>query len=284
MSDPVLDLIISKGLTYTISGKDYLIKCLNPDHEDSNPSFRIDKTTGICHCFSCGFKTNLFKYYGILTTHNVSLRVAKLKQKLLELKATTEGLEPLKGSRPFHKNYRGISSETYKHFEAFITDDVEKMEDRICFPITDVRGKTTCFVGRSLHSNIRTRYENYPSGVNIPLFPARLEHGIKSMILVEGLFDMLNLYDKGVRNAVTCFGTTKLYSNTNEKLLPYKIMGIERIYILFDGDVAGREAAIKLKPLIEAQEFTVEIIDLDDDIDPGDLDQDMISQIIEYTK
>ena len=59
MSDPVLDLINKNSLAFSVSGRDYLIKCLNPDHEDSNPSFRVDKVSGVAHCFSCGFKTNL---------------------------------------------------------------------------------------------------------------------------------------------------------------------------------------------------------------------------------
>ena len=84
MSDPVLELLKDKGVPFTISGKDYVTKCFNVEHTDSNPSFRIDKSTGIAHCFSCGFKTNIFKFYGLLT-NNVSIRVVKLKEKLKAL-------------------------------------------------------------------------------------------------------------------------------------------------------------------------------------------------------
>jgi hypothetical protein len=40
-------LLIEKGISFTSSGKDYLIKCLNPDHDDSNPSLRVDKINGV---------------------------------------------------------------------------------------------------------------------------------------------------------------------------------------------------------------------------------------------
>jgi hypothetical protein len=43
MSDPILELLQKNGLGYSVSGRDYLIKCLNPEHEDNNPSFRIDR-------------------------------------------------------------------------------------------------------------------------------------------------------------------------------------------------------------------------------------------------
>ena len=42
----IADLLRQKNISYTISGPDFLVKCLNPEHEDSNPSFRIDKIKG----------------------------------------------------------------------------------------------------------------------------------------------------------------------------------------------------------------------------------------------
>lgn len=283
MSDPVLELLRNKGVAFTVSGRDYVTQCFNPDHNDTNPSFRIDRTTGIAHCFSCGFKTNIFKYYGLLT-NNVSIRVAKLKEKLNVLKESTNGLDPLDGAKPINHSFRNISTQTLKHFKAFETDQVEKMMDRIVFPITDVRGKTVCYVGRHTMSNGNPRYVNYPSGVTIPLFPAKFDSRYKSIVLVEGIFDMLNCYDKGLKNTVCTFGTSKLLNDTKEKMLSYKVMGIEKVFILYDGDDAGREAARKIKPLLEEAGFTTEIIDLPEGQDPGVITQEDVNSLIEYTK
>ena len=283
MSDSVLDLLKSKGVPFQVSGKDYVTKCFNPDHNDTNPSFRIDRMTGIAHCFSCGFKTNIFKYYGLLT-NNVSVRVAKLKEKLNILKESSEGLDPLEGAKPVTQSFRGISTQTLKHFKAFETDQVEKMLDRIVFPITDVRGKTVCYVGRHSMSNGNPRYVNYPSGATIPLFPAKFTEKYRTIVLVEGIFDMLNCYDKGLKNTVCTFGTSKLLNDVPQKLLSYKVMGIEKIFILYDGDDAGREAAKKIKPLIEEAGFITEIIDLPEGQDPGVITQEDVNSLIEYTK
>jgi DNA primase len=283
MSDPVLELLKDKGVAFSVSGRDYVTKCFNPDHNDSNPSFRIDRGTGIAHCFSCGFKTNIFKYYGLLT-NNVSVRVAKLKEKLNTLKESTNGLEPLDGAKPINRSFRNISTQTLKHFKAFETDQVEKMIDRIVFPITDVRGKTMCYVGRHSMSNGNPRYVNYPSGASIPLFPAKFQEKHKTIVLVEGIFDMLNCYDKGLKNTVCTFGTSKLLNETKEKMLSYKVMGIEKVFILYDGDEAGREAAKKIKPLIEEAGFLTEIIDLPEGQDPGVITQEDVNSLIEYTK
>ena len=60
----VEELLQEKRIDFKISGQDYVVKCLNPEHDDNNPSMRIDSITGIFNCFSCGFKGNLFKHFG----------------------------------------------------------------------------------------------------------------------------------------------------------------------------------------------------------------------------
>lgn len=281
MSDPVLELIQKNGLAYNVSGRDYLIKCLNPEHEDSNPSFRVDKVSGVAHCFSCGFKTNIFKFFGVFT-NPVPIKIAALKEKLAELKTAGIGLELPNGHTPYSRSFRGISAATLKHFGAFYTNQVEKLQDRIVFPINDITGKTVVYVARHTLSSGNPRYVNYPSGVKIPVFPAHLPSGYSSMVLVEGIFDMLNLYDKGLENVVCAFGTNTLQNDTKQKLLPFKAQGITHIYLLFDGDEAGRKASQVLKPIIEAEGFIVEIINLPDDTDPGELDQEDVRSISEY--
>ena len=283
MSDPVLALLNDKGISFIISGKDYVIKCLNPEHEDSNPSCRVDRVTGILHCFSCGFKRNLFKHFGIFTNHS-SIRVAKLKEKLNELKLSMIELEIPEGATPYTQSFRGISVQTLKHFDVFYTFDIKELEDRVVFPIREKKKKNVVFVARHALSNGNPRYVNYPRGTKIPLYPIRLEEPSTSIILVEGIMDMLNLYDKGIRNAVACFGTATLKGNVAEKLLPFKVQGVTKIFIMFDGDTPGREAALELKPLIEECGFEVQNIELPDGMDPGDFNQEYVDSIKEYTK
>ena len=281
MSDPVLDILKKNGLAPAVSGRDYLIKCLNPEHDDSNPSFRIDRVSGVAHCFSCGFKTNIFKFFGVFT-NPVPIRIAALKEKLAELKTSSTGLDLPSGHTPYTKQFRGISPQTLRHFGAFYTTQVEKLQDRIVFPIKDITGKITVFVARHTMSNGNPRYVNYPSGVRIPVFPSYLPSGYKSMVLVEGIFDMLNLYDNGLENVVAVFGTNTLQNETKAKLLPFKAQGITHIYLLFDGDEAGRKASQQVKPLIEQEGFIVEVINLPDGTDPGELDKEDIRSIAEY--
>lgn len=283
MTDPVLELLKVKNVAFTISGKDYVTKCFNPEHNDSNPSFRIDKTSGIAHCFSCGYKMNIFKYYGVLT-NNVSIRIVKLKEKLKALKEVNDGLDMIDGAKPLTSPFRGVSLQTLKEFGAFYTDRDEELVDRVIFPIKDVRDKITAFVGRHTMSSGNPRYMIRPSGAQVGLYPVKLPDHPKNIILVEGIFDLLNMWDKGAKNVVCVFGTSKLYNDTAAKLMPYKVMGVEKIFLLYDGDEAGKTAAEKTKPLIEECGFTVEVINLPEGMDPGELDQEYVDSIIEYTK
>jgi DNA primase len=116
----------------------------------------------------------------------------------------------------------------------------------------------------------------------MPVFPSHLPSGYQSLVIVEGIFDMLNMYDKGLENVICAFGTNTLQNDTKSKLLPFKAQGITHIYLLFDGDEAGEKAAANLKPIIEEDGFIVEIIKLPDNRDPGELDVFEVRSIAEY--
>ncbi len=284
MSNEVENLLREKQIYFKVSGNDYLTKCFNPDHEDSNPSFRIDKIKGIGHCFSCGFKFNIFKYYGLIT-NTTNIKVAGLKEKLKELKVSSEGLEMLDGYTPITVKFRGISVKTLSKFEAFTTDKVKTMEDRIIVPLKDIRGKIRVFLGRHLLSNGDPRYINYPAEAKLPLLPPVLENRSRTLVLVEGLFDMLNLYDKGLHNVVSTMGTNTLNNDSaKHRLLPFKAQGVEKIFICFDGDAAGIKAGLELKPRLESMGFEVEIVELEDGTDPGEMSQQSVDDLREHTK
>lgn len=281
-TNAVLDLLTSRNISYRESAKDYVIKCLNPEHDDKNPSLRVDKVTGKMHCFSCGYKVNLFTHFGILSKPK-SIKVALFKKKLTNLLTKTMGQSFPSEVIPFNRPFRGISAKTLKHFSAFYTVGGDPShEDRIFFPITDVSGKTIAYLGRRMLSDAPPRYLVYPSGVPLPVYPEVMPPGTTSVVLVEGMFDMLNLYDKGLSNVCCAFGTNTLDKTTQEKLLAFKVQGVAKVYLLFDADKPGKDAAKKLKPIIENVGFSVEILDLEEGKDPGDLSQEEVDSIKEY--
>lgn len=261
----VEQLLTSKNIDHVPRGGDYLVRCLSPDHDDRNPSMRIDRITGIFSCFSCGFKGNVFSLFGEKANF-LQMRKDLLKKKIRNKIAENIGLDLPTGAVPFDRPWREISAETYRQFGAFEHHDSDYI-GRVVFPIKNLAGRILGFNGRALGPDKQPRYLISPAGANFPLFPARPTPINGRIILVEGIFDMLNLYDKGLTNAVCAFGTQKV---TKEKLQVLKIQGIHGIDIMFDGDDAGAEAAKKVAELAESVELDVRTISLKDK-DPGEL-------------
>lgn len=280
MTTHIYELLIAKGHKVRSSGQDYLIHCLNPEHEDRNPSLRIDMNTGKFRCPSCGFSGNILKYYNILTT-SVSVKVSNLMSSISKIKASLSEVSFLPGSVLYKNSFKGVSSKTLQKFEAFYTTEVSGMEDRLIFPIKNVLGKVQAFIGRHIHSDSGAKYKIYPKGAPLGCYPIIIDKSSQYIILVEGIFDMLNLYDKGAVNAVCSFGVDFLINDTATKILPYKAQGITTIFIMYDGDNAGRTAAKKLQKVLQECLFNVEIINLPDNKDPGILTEEEVIYYME---
>ena len=87
-----IELLQERNIPFTVKGQDAIISCLNPEHDDTNPSLRVDKVTGIMHCFSCGFKGNLFTHFGAPQSP-MEVKRHLLKEKIAEKKASSVGLK-----------------------------------------------------------------------------------------------------------------------------------------------------------------------------------------------
>lgn len=232
----VEELLQRRDIYYIPKGGDFLVSCLNPEHADRNPSMRIDQLTGIFGCFSCNHKGNLFAHFGE-KANQLQLRRELLKRKITEKRSESIGLSFPQGAKPYEGSWRNMKPSTYTRFEAFQHHDKDHI-GRIVFPIRDISGRIRAFNGRHTTGG-DPRYMISPSKAKLPLFP--IVNPIQgSVILVEGIFDMINLHDKGLTNTVCCFGT----NNINEdKLRMLSIQGVESVDIFFDGDEAGLKAA-----------------------------------------
>lgn len=269
-----IDLLSDKGIKFSVKGQDALISCLNPEHDDSNPSLRVDRVTGIMHCFSCGFKGNLFTYYGAPESP-LEVRIHRIKEKIAKSRAQTVGIQ-LPEDRIEWKGgpFRNISEKTLKIWQAF-TWNVPKFEGRIIFPIRDITGKTVALLGRKI-SGMTDKYYIYPQGVEMPFCPAKVKPINNRVILVEGIFDALNLWDNGLKNTVCCFGTQQM---NWVKLSLLKLQGVQGLDIMFDGDEGGNQAAESIKGLAEKMELSVQIVKLRDGQDPGNFNPDEIRRL-----
>jgi DNA primase len=285
----VQELLDNRNIFYNISGGDLVVRCFNPEHEDARPSLRIDKITGKMHCFSCGFRGDVFEHFGE-KVNKVILKVQELKDKIHAL-LVKNPLMP-RGAQPFEIEYRGISASTYATFNAFTQSTDSHFVDRVVFPITDINNDLIGFIGRYIHSDADPKYKVVPSKTKLPLYPIKVEAIQNSIIVVEGIFDMLNLYDKGLTNVVTGFGISRgqlpkmKYRRRRERKAQevledfslYKLQGITRVYIMFDGDEPGKEAAAGLKEILK-NDFICDTIDIENGEDPGKFTKEKVEAL-----
>lgn len=259
------ELLNNQGIEYRPGGKDFVIRCLNPDHEDRNPSLRVDKTTGIFNCLSCGFSGNIFDHFGEKANW-LQIRRQKVSKLITEKLQEATGYNIPDNAVPFVQEWRGISADTFKHFEAFQHNNSEYI-GRVVFPIRNISNKIVAFCGRH-QGDVKPKYLFYPPNSKIPLFPAVVKPIQGKVILVEGIFDMLNLYDKGLTNVIAAFGVNTV---TQDKINILKIQGITGIDIFFDNDEAGQKGAAALIKLLDANDMSHRNITFPETKDPGEL-------------
>lgn len=245
----VQELLFSKDIPFIPKGADFVVACLNPEHNDRSPSMRVDQVTGIFNCFSCEYKGNVFTHFGE-KPNVMQQRREFLKRKIQEKRQESIGLEFPQDAVPYAGNWRDIKPETYKKFEAFQHSGKDYIS-RINFPVRDRTGRIVAFQGRHTSMGI-PKYLNTPPGAKMPLFPIAKPHR-GSILLVEGMFDMLNLHDKGVTNAVCCFGVKNV---TEERLSVLAMQGVDNIDIFLDNDEAGQAASERIKVMCEKVDLT----------------------------
>jgi DNA primase len=123
------------------------------------------------------------------------------------------------------------------------------------------------------------KYLIHPPKAVLPLFPARVQPIKGRVILVEGIFDMLNLYDKGLENVVCCFGTRNV---DIEKLKLLKMQGVESVDILFDPDEAGQEASVRIQEMCDIAEILSKNVKIPVALgDAGALNKEKVKQLKE---
>lgn len=153
----------------------------------------------------------------------------------------------------------------------------EFFKDRLIFPIFSPAGKVVGFGGRTL-KNEEPKYLNTP---NTQIYDKSWAlYGIhkswkfiKEMgyaTLMEGYFDVLLAYQKGFKNCVATCGTSLTHQHA--KLLK---RFTDKVLIVYDGDSAGKKAAVKAGAILRGEGFKVMIALIENEKDPADLLNEM---------
>ncbi len=276
--DDVEKVLTEHGILYVLdpnNPSELKVKCFSGLHEDKNPSLSLNLEKGVFNCFSCGFKGNIQYFFECLGVTQAPQIQSKLGYKIKKLQNKL-GLIKNKGEVRLPENiisvkhdFKGISSKTLEEFEAFFTDS-NGFHDYICIPI--YQHKKLKFVeGRyRILSDVsdKPKYLRKPAQVSVSniLFPLDKIENFTHIILVEGLFDVLKLYELGYINSLCIFGTQNFTAAKAKLLDEY---GTRMVTILMDGDSSGSLAATKIQKLLEQRNIESKIVNLPKDVDPG---------------
>jgi len=205
-----------------------------------------------------------------LKARNVSDKDIKIFQLGLALK-TQSGLHGYLAKK-------GFSKDALAKCGLFVTSNGslrDKFFDRIMFPVYSSDGKIIAF-GSRIYKEDDDRGAKYLNSPETPIYKKRKhlyglyqtkESIIKSdsSILVEGNIDLIALWHHGFTNVVASLGTA--LTEEQVKLLSRYT---KNIYILYDSDSAGKEAAARAISTFITQSIFPKLITLPPNTDPDD--------------
>ena len=188
---------------------------------------------------------------------------------------------------------KGIKLESLEKTGLTIVDEqqhkLDRFRGRVIFPILSMSGRVLGFGGRILSTEKKlAKYLNSPeseiyhkSNILYGLFQAKSFISKEdNCYLVEGYADVIQLYQRGIKNTVASSGTA---------LTQEQIRLIHRftpnITILYDGDSAGLKAALRAGDMILAEGMNARICTFPDGDDPDSFaKKNPLEDILEYFK
>lgn len=126
-------------------------------------------------------------------------------------------------------------------------DRYDRFRGRVIFPIRDPRGHVIGFGGRVIGAG-EPKYLNSPEtdlfhkgyGVYGLYESRRIDQRPGQLIIVEGYLDVILLAQNGIHHVVATLGTA-----TSAEQLALLFRQTDRLVFCFDGDAAGRRAAVR---------------------------------------
>lgn len=280
------ELLTKRGIPFkkTNNPHEILVSCTSGLHQDNNASLSFNLEKQIFNCWSCGFRGGTSKFLqSIGETTFVDFdskqpyKIKKLKAKL-QAKIEVDELKLPDDRRIYMDEFRGIEATTYREFNAFTTNELG-LTDYLCIPVYQ-HGKLKFIEGRLLRDlPSQPKYYRRPAKVVVTdvLFPLDKIKNTNYVILVEGIFDAINMWKIGYKNTLCIFGTTNFNKKKAEIL---DNMGITRVDIMMDSDASGEKAAEKIADILDSRNIYARIITLPKGVDPGELTKELAERLL----
>lgn len=163
----------------------------------------------------------------------------------------------------------------------------DRFRQRLMFPIQDLSDRIIAFGGRALKAGEPAKYLNSPEtplySKSSTLYGLNLNREAikqsKTVIVVEGYFDLISLWQVGVRNVVASSGTA--FTQQQGRLLA---RFAKTAYLFFDADSAGVKAAIRSVGVLFNAGVEVKVISAPAGEDPDSIARkgpEAVAQLVE---
>lgn len=171
---------------------------------------------------------------------------------------------------------RGIREATASEFGIGFYGRPGLMSQRLVIPLDDEAGQLVGYAGRSLDGS-EPRYR-FPTGFAKSRVVFNLHRAAatrqSTVIIVEGFFDCLKVYQAGFSSVVALMGSA-LYEHQRRLL----VQRFRRFVLMLDGDAAGRRGSAALSSQLSAG-CSVSVVQLAENTQPDQLSEQALRNLL----
>ena len=230
-------------------GNEWVFTCIY--HDDNNPSMYLNSTTGLLQCKACGTSGDFIQLtidkLGITFQEALKLLAPTLVKHEQQLDVTWKDIAEMHNRLLNNNKYLrlvnkyGISTDIVKRFKLGIR--LDKSCKRLVIPVNN-DSKLVCVKYHRLNGNPFSK-TLMASGSRAAMYPHNLLVKSNKLLLLEGEPDVLAAYSAGVDKFVTPVTNTN-GCNSFKLEWCYKYFNRKTVYVCYDNDTAGTEAAMKI--------------------------------------
>jgi len=186
-------------------------------------------------------------------------------------------LKSINASHPYIKK-RGIKEGTAEFFGIGFFYGKGSMAERLVIPIHNEEGELIAYAGRAVDDEVEPKYK-VPAGFrkSLVLFNyhrAKSSVNRRVVIVTEGFFDSMKIYQAGFPNVVALMGS--VLSEHQEHLL---VENFDSVILLLDGDEAGRSATSEIALRLVRKVF-VQVIEIPEGKQPDQLSSEELQKFL----
>jgi DNA primase len=259
---------------------------------EGRETFHVNTAEQVFHCFSCGAGGSVLDLVAAvegcglseaarkLSAWSVPDQVARLQKttvtkKIKFVPALKFRLWGVDVRHPYLAS-RGIREVTAREFGIGFYAGPGLMSQRLVIPLDDEVGRLVGYAGRSLNGS-EPRYR-FPVGFAKSQVLFNLHRasaiGQPTVIVVEGFFDCLKVYQAGFGSVVALMGVA-LYEHQRRLLIQH----FRKVILMLDGDAAGHRASAAISASLAA-DCAVRIVTLAENTQPDQLPEQILQELL----